>query len=108
MCLWEVNLVVILQRPMTSIMLVMSQHSVVFMFHQDFKITHFSNYICIFGVPLNIHYFIQKMAVPQFCIVTMTYILMIKEVQYIYLLFYITFNSQGHITTVRKPMHTAL
>ena len=40
------------------------------------------------------------MAVPQFCIVTMTYILMINEVQYIYLLFYITFNSQGHITTV--------
>ena len=38
---WEVNLVVILQRPMTSLMLVMSQHSVLYMFHEDFETIHF-------------------------------------------------------------------
>ena len=43
MCLWEVNLVVILQRPMTSLMLVMSQHSVLYMFHEDFETIYLSN-----------------------------------------------------------------
>ena len=42
-CLWEVNLVVILQRPMTSLMLVMSQHSVLYMFHEVFETIHLSN-----------------------------------------------------------------
>ena len=43
MCLWEVNLVVILQRPMTSLTLVMSQHSVLYMFHEVFETIHLSN-----------------------------------------------------------------